>query len=133
MSRVFKLHGSGPFAGTCAYASIRHLSLFREGAVMEFDPIPYPIDFESPSGEKTFSSLEIDMNSMTPVLSMKNVSTDIFFVELNDIPALWTEWAKWHGMNVEHSENRRKQTEAKYATPICFRDETEIGTGPKCL
>ena len=104
MSRQFKIHGSGPFAGICAYARIRHLSLFGEGAVMEFDPIPYPIDFESPSGEKTFSSLEIDMNSMTLMSNMKNVSADIFFVEPNDIPALWTEWAKWHGSNVERSE-----------------------------
>lgn len=104
MSRQFKLHGSGPFAGICVYTSIRHLSLFGEGAVLEFDPIPYPDGFPPPSDEKVFSSLEIDMNSMTPILRMKDVSSDIFFVEPNDIPALWTEWAKWHGSIVERSE-----------------------------
>lgn len=64
---------------------------------MGFDPISYPDGFESHSGEKVFSSLEIDMNSMTPMLHMENVSSDIFFVEPNDIPALWTAWAKWYG------------------------------------
>jgi len=94
MSRTFKIHGSGPFAGICIYASIKHLSLFGEGVVMGFDPIPAPDNFHSSS--EIFSSLEIDMNTFTPMIR-GSISTDLFFVEPNDIPALWTAWAKWYG------------------------------------
>ena len=104
MSRQFKIHGSGPFAGICVYASIRHLSLFGEGVVMEFDPIEYPENFPGPYGEKTFSNLEINMDHFAPMLN-NNVSSDLFLVDPSDRVRLWTAWAKWHGSIVEMNQN----------------------------
>lgn len=104
--RTFKLHGSGPFAGTCVYATIKHLSLTGEGVVMEFDPVPYPDVFPPSFNKETFSNVEICMKDFAVLHG--SVSTDIFFVESGDIPGLWTEWIKWHGSNVEWAE-RQKQ------------------------